>query len=141
METATVEYEPTIEAWTDASSGEFDYGKKNVVSEVLNGDHFYPTEENANGKDLLVEYSILWNESMLNFLGGSANPWIHTFVGSDTVAKGNNICYWSPVAGRTFAGKITSIRPRRIRKETICSSSSRSFTTSRWRTSVETARS
>ena len=103
METATVEYEPTIEAWTDASSGEYDYGKKNVVTEVLNGDHFYPTEENANGKDLLVEYSILWNESMLNFLGGSANPWIHTFVGSDTVAKGNNIAYWSPVADNNNA--------------------------------------
>ena len=103
METAVAEYEPVIKTWTDATEGEFDYGKKNIVNEVLSGDHFYPTEDNATGKDLLVEYSILWNESMLNFLGGSANPWIHTFVGSDTVAKGNNIAYWSPVADNNNA--------------------------------------
>ena len=98
-----VEYEPTIKAWTDASSGEFDYGKKKVVNEVLNGDHFYPSEDNANGKDLLVEYSILWNESMLNFLGGSANPWIHTFVGKESADQYNNIAYWSPVADNNNA--------------------------------------
>ena len=98
-----LDFTPTIEVWTDASSGEYDYGKQNIVTNVLNGDHFYPTNEAPAGKDLLVEYSILWNESMLNFLGGSANPWIHTFVGSDTVARGNNICYWSPVADNNNA--------------------------------------
>lgn len=43
--------------------------KINISSEVLKGEHFYPTEENPNGLDLMVELSLLYNETLerLNF--------------------------------------------------------------------------
>ena len=37
-----------------------------TVPEMLNGEHFYPTDENPEGLDAYFELSILWNETMLN---------------------------------------------------------------------------
>lgn len=34
------------------------------MADVLNGDHFYPTEEDPDGKDLYIEFSMLWNETL-----------------------------------------------------------------------------
>ena len=37
-----------------------------TVPDMLNGEHFYPTDENPDGLDAYFELSILWNETMLN---------------------------------------------------------------------------
>ena len=36
------------------------------ISSILGDKHFYPTNDNPTGNDLYAEYSILWNESLLN---------------------------------------------------------------------------
>ncbi|MBR5242217.1 MAG: hypothetical protein IKV20_03665, partial [Clostridia bacterium] len=33
---------------------------------ILDGGHFYPTEENRNGQSLYIEYSMLWSEEFVN---------------------------------------------------------------------------
>ena len=38
--------------------------KINITSEILKDDHFYPTEENPEGLDLMVELSLLYNETL-----------------------------------------------------------------------------
>ena len=96
METEAIAYEPSINVWTDASSGTYNNDKQNV-REVMGDNHFYPTEDNATGNDLLIEYSILWNESMLNFVG-SQKPHITARIGGQDGGTSNNICYWSPVS-------------------------------------------
>ena len=95
------EFEPEVHAWTNASSGTYNADKV-PMSEVMDGDHFYPTTDNPAGKDLLVEYSILWNESMLNFVG-SSKPHITTRIGEEGGGKSNNLVYWSPVSDNSDA--------------------------------------
>ena len=34
---------------------------------IQNGDHFYPTNENPNGKDAYFEVALLWNPTMANY--------------------------------------------------------------------------
>ena len=48
------------------------YKNVNIVNDVLKGDHFYPTEENPDGKSLYIEFSILWNETLLDVYNGKA---------------------------------------------------------------------
>ena len=48
------------------------YGMAEVKIEDVRGEnHFYPTDENPLGNDLFVEFSILWNETVLNFDGAN----------------------------------------------------------------------
>ena len=96
METEAISYEPSINVWTNASSGTYNNDKVSVET-VLGDKHFYPTDDNATGNDLLIEYSILWNESMLNFVG-SQKPHITARIGGQDGGTSNNICYWSPVS-------------------------------------------
>ena len=70
------------------------YGMAEVKLEDVRGDdHFYPTDENPDGKDLYVEFSILWNETVLNF-DASKNPYM---VGR--FYDGKPFYYFSPVPG------------------------------------------
>ena len=41
-----------------------------TMEEVLDGKHFYPTEEDPDGKDLYIEFSLLWNETLQRTSGG-----------------------------------------------------------------------
>ena len=45
-------------------SGTDFYLGKYAYSEIPGEDHFYPTEDNLSGNDLLIEYSVLWNSTM-----------------------------------------------------------------------------
>ncbi len=95
-------FEPTVVTFTDASSDAYNEEKANI-REIMGDKHFYPTESDAAGNDLLVEYSILWNDSMLNFVG-TAKPYFHTCVGKENGTEEiNNIAYWSPVADNSNA--------------------------------------
>ena len=84
-------FEPTIEVF-DMSSGKYNYDQINFA-DIRGENHFYPTEEDPAGNDLYVEFSILWNESILNF-NASADPYMcGRFEG------GKPLYYFSPVAG------------------------------------------
>ena len=86
-----IKFQPTIEAFT-LSSGKYD-AEKVYFSDIRGDKHFYPTESDPEGNDLLVEYSILWNESIANF-DATADPYIcGRFDG------GKPLYYYSPVAG------------------------------------------
>ena len=86
---------PTIKAF-DAFSER--YGMAEVKLEDVRGDdHFYPTEVNPDGKDLYVEFSILWNETVLNF-DASKDPYM---VGR--FYDGKPFYYLSPVPGMGYS--------------------------------------
>ncbi|MBP5349234.1 MAG: hypothetical protein J6Z13_02610, partial [Clostridia bacterium] len=84
-------YEPIIEAFTSAS-GQYNTDKA-YFADVRGDKHFYPTESDPEGNDLLVEYSILWNESIAN-LDATADPY---FCGR--FDGGKPLYYYSPVVG------------------------------------------
>ena len=74
------------------------YGMAEVKLEDVRGeDHFYPTEADPDGKDLYVEFSILWNETVLNF-DASQNPYM---VGR--FYDGKPFYYFSPVSGMSYS--------------------------------------
>ena len=86
---------PIIKAF-DANSDR--YGMAEVKLENVRGDkHFYPTEENPLGNDLYVEFSILWNETVLNF-DATKNPYM---VGR--FYDGKPFYYFSPVSGMSYS--------------------------------------
>ena len=84
-------FEPTIETFT-ATSGQYNT-EKAYFADVRGDKHFYPTESDPEGNDLLVEFSILWNETILDF-----DP-----AGNDYMCgrfdKNGPLYYFSPVAG------------------------------------------
>ena len=84
-------FEPTIEAFT-ASSGQYNTDKV-YYADVRGDKHFYPTESDPEGNDLFVEYSILWNETVLNFDPASDCYMCGRFEG------GKPLYYFSPVVG------------------------------------------
>ncbi len=86
---------PTIKAFDSISER---YGMAEVKLEDVRGDdHFYPTEVNPEGKDLYIEFSILWNETVLNF-DASNNPYM---VGR--FYDGKPFYYFSPVSGMSYS--------------------------------------
>ena len=86
-----LKFEPTIETFTAAS------GKYNTETvyykDVLGDKHFYPTESDPDGNDLLVEFSILWNETIENFDSTADCYMCGRFEG------GKPLYYFSPVVG------------------------------------------
>ncbi len=62
-----------------------------TLGEIRGDEHFYATDEHPDGNDLLVEFSFLWNESLLNlYNSGSAMPAIDTrFVPNQSGSDGN----------------------------------------------------
>ena len=92
-ETVTGEYtyQPTERVFT-SSSGRYDTDRV-YFDDVRGNKHFYPTEADPEGNDLLIEFSLLWNETILNFQP-SADPYI---VGR--FDGGKPIYYLSPVVG------------------------------------------
>lgn len=86
---------PTIKEFNSTSER---YGMAEVkIEDVRGDDHFYPTEANPDGKDLYVEFSILWNETVLNF-DASQNPYM---VGR--FYDGKPFYYFSPVSGMSYS--------------------------------------
>ncbi|MBP5610240.1 MAG: hypothetical protein J6X72_02740 [Clostridia bacterium] len=55
-------YEPDIWSANDKASG--NKVDKRLYSTIRGEDHFYPTAENDKGNDLLIEFSILYNETL-----------------------------------------------------------------------------
>ena len=64
-----IAYEPVIWNANDKTSG--NAVDKRLYSKIRGEDHFYPTETNPNGNDLLIEFSILYNETLSTLPGAS----------------------------------------------------------------------
>ena len=62
-----------------------------TLGEIRGDKHFYPTDEHPNGNDLLVEYSFLWNETLLNLYNtNDVMPAVDTrFTTSSSGTSGN----------------------------------------------------
>lgn len=87
----TSKYELIMETFT-SSSGQ--YNAERVDFADIRGDkHFYPTTEDSQGNDLYIEFSIFWNDSLLN-LDPAADSYI-----CGRLTDGKPIYYFSPVAG------------------------------------------
>ena len=86
-----LKFEPTVEAFT-ASSGQYNT-EKVYFADVRGDKHFYPTESDPEGNDLLVEFSILWNESILDF-----DPAGNCYM-CGRFDKNGPFYYFSPVVG------------------------------------------
>ncbi len=98
-----VKFQYVEEAWTAEDGGPYNETKFNFVDEVLKNDHMYPTTEHPDGQDLLIEYSILWNESMLNLVGGDLKPYITVQISYEAGTNANHLVYWSPVSDNNNA--------------------------------------
>ena len=73
----------------------------NVYDDVLDGGDkcFHPTNENPTGNDLLIEYSVLWNNTVANF-NKSTTKSVKTYLcDADDHAKQAPLAYWSPING------------------------------------------
>ena len=93
METEAAEYVPYIYNPADLDHYTYNNDKgmlliTKTLPDILNGDHFYPNEQNPEGKDLYFEMAILWNETManyandaflfcLNYQGGNGNTFFY----------------------------------------------------------------
>ena len=65
-----IAFKPNV--WTTNDSGASDWKVKRHLSDALDGDHFYPTDENPNGKDYYFEIDFLWNETITsNWVDGN----------------------------------------------------------------------
>ena len=60
------------------------------IADAMNGKTFAPTEDNPNGNDLYLEFSILWNDTMAN-VNGSGIGWGHMANSSDVTIEGSSI--------------------------------------------------
>lgn len=58
--------EADIRKYTTSNTDSDDFYRVNVYEDILDGDHFYPTEYDPDGKSLFVEFSLLWNETLVN---------------------------------------------------------------------------
>ena len=118
-----ITFAPTVKTCTDSSSGSYK-SKQFNVREVQGDGHFYPTAGNPEGNDLLIEFSILWNPTMLN-LNASSDPYCATRLdGSSKIA---NLTYWSgsdspkgswcPYAGGFEGAALTTGGPAGMMKD------------------------
>ncbi len=86
--------------WTSSNSGTV--LKSLPITKVLQGNHFYPTAKNPEGNDLLIEYSLFWNESLLNLNTGSkennSTPFISSRIANASGGDSANLIKISPTA-------------------------------------------
>ena len=74
------------------------FGDRKLLSEIMGSKHFYPTNDNPSGNDLLIEYSFLWNPTLSNFAegtGGSNSPFVTTRFANWNGDNANVLVYWS----------------------------------------------
>ena len=86
----TVPFEPNVKKWTDSDSGAYTRNRA-TLGDIRESSHFYD-----EGNDLLVEYSVLWNETA-TLLRSDKGPYMDTrFTSDKSGTSGNkNIIYWS----------------------------------------------
>ena len=72
------------------SSGKYSAGHA-TLGEIRGDEHFYATDDHINGLDLLVEYSFLWNDTLLNLYNiNGTMPAVDTrFATTESGSTGN----------------------------------------------------
>ena len=102
---ADVQFVPDVQVWTENTLGDYIPQKINLSGDMLDGGKkFHPYTNYPDGDDLLIEYSILWNPTLLN-LDGDANPHIVSTLakinpkGTGSYTSDNHLVYWSPTDG------------------------------------------
>ncbi|MBP5610410.1 MAG: hypothetical protein J6X72_03630, partial [Clostridia bacterium] len=92
--------EPTVVICTDATSA--GYATEGVAfADILGDKHFYPTTAEPEGNDLLIEYSVLFNGTMLNLYDAEgSNPYVTARI------NGEPVLYWSPRNDITYSDAI-----------------------------------
>ena len=74
------------------------FGDRKLLSDIMGSKHFYPTNDNPTGNDLLIEYSFLWNPTLSNFGAGTAtsdSPFVTTRFSKWDGTNDNVLVYWS----------------------------------------------
>lgn len=84
----TIPFAPTIAAFTDQSAGRY-HTEQVPLSDAMRGNHFYPTAGDADGNDLLIEFSVFYNRSMRNF-AAERGTYAITRLNTET------LIFWSP---------------------------------------------
>lgn len=96
-------FKHNVQTFTTSSGGDYTPAYA-TLGEIRGDQHFYPTDENPDGIDLIVEYSVLWNETLLNLdVSGGKMPTIDTrFVPNASGTNGNSgIVRWELASDTT----------------------------------------
>ena len=86
----------SIQTWTPETTGK--YSNSKTLAEIQGDKHFYPTADNAGGNDLLIEYSLLWNDTLLNLAPGTdgpTSPYVTTQISKPDGSDDNTLTWWS----------------------------------------------
>ena len=96
-------FEHNVQIFTTSSGGDYTPAYA-TLGEIRGDQHFYPTDTDPEGLDLLVEYSVLWNETLLNLdVSNNRMPTIDTrFVPNASGTNGNSgIVRWELASDTT----------------------------------------
>ena len=87
----TTRFSPSILVCTDQIGGTY-VPDRVSFADLMRGAHFYPTTSAAAGNDLLIEYSVFYNQTMRNLDTEKCDPYATTRINAEPVV------YWSPTA-------------------------------------------
>ena len=86
-------FAPEVKTFTTSTTSR--HQEKTLLSDVQGENHFYPTDLNPDGNDLLVEYSVLWNATVLN-LDPAQKNYVTMRIASSNGTEQTSISYFSP---------------------------------------------
>ena len=74
--------------------------RRNIYTDVLDSGAktFCPTSENPTGNDLLIEYSVFYNEYLVTKINNGNGPCVTTRIADSDFKNDSPVCYWSPCA-------------------------------------------
>lgn len=74
--------------------------KRNLYSDVLcsGAKTFCPNEVNPEGNDLLIEYSVFYNDSLVQYLKNTNAPYVTSRIAKDDFSESAPLNFWSPCA-------------------------------------------
>ena len=99
-----LKFEPEVKTFTPLESAR--HNRKALLTDVRGEDHFYPTDANPDGKELLIEYSVLWNDTLLNLepgTGGSDYTYITMRLANSSGTAQTSISFWSTINDNKYA--------------------------------------
>ena len=72
--------------------------KKNIYTDILNSGAktFCPTTENPTGNDLLLEYSVLFNQYLADYIDNSNKPYVEARIANSNYSSQSTFSWWSP---------------------------------------------
>ena len=89
--------------------------KRNIYTDVLDSGAktFCPNEINPEGNDLLIEYSVLYNHYMVQYLENDNDPYVTARIAKENFSENSPLAWWSPCANCpssycTYAGGFES---------------------------------